>query len=458
MFIGNSSKDSNLALNPQETVNWYMETQPDGARSKQALIGAPGTVEFASVGSGSIYGLYNHNERLYVVAGNQLFYVSNGDTSTLLGTMDETGPVDINGNLNQVVVVNGVSGYVYDETTATFTKISSPNFYASTSVTYQDGYLVFNRTGTGQFFISDIDDALTYNAINFDEAVLRGDTLLTVVSDTRNLWLFGQRTMECWYNNGQLTGVPFVPNRGAASLRGTAAAKSVVSTQIGIFFLGDDHNVYWMQGYTPKNISPDAQAKELTTYRDLSDAYAFVMNMDGHWFYVLTLPTQKRTFVYDPEENAWHNRQSFTLGYWRASCFAEVGGKYIVGDRQSARLGILSRSYYAEYGYPWVSSRTTGVDALKNKLIGAQRLELVFASGQVPQNISHVCRLEYSDNKGMTYSNPRIAYIGTAGAGKQRTIYWGLGSFRNRVWRISVSSEGNRDLIEEQFDYEVGGY
>ena len=459
MFIGNSSKDANLALNPQETVNWYIETQPQGARTQQALIGAPGTSLFASFPAGSaIYGMLNHNEQLYVVSGNRLYLVSLSGAIHELGVMEETGPVSMDGNLTQVVIVNGVSGYVYDEATEVFTKISSPNFYASTSVCYQDGYLIFNRAGTGQFFVSDIDDALTYNAINFDEAVLRGDTLLSVVSDTRNVWLFGQRTIECWYNGNQNAGSPFVPNRGAAQLRGTAAARSVVPTQIGIFFLGDDHNVYWLQGYTPKNISADAQAKELTGYLDLSDAFAFVMNVDGHWFYVLTLPTQKRTFVYDPEENAWHNRESYGLGYWRASCFAEVGGRYLVGDKTAARIGVLSRSTYDEYGQPWVSRRTTGVDSAKNRLVGAQRLELVFASGQVPQNVDHVCRLEYSDNKGMTYGNPLINSIGKAGDGNKRTVFWGLGSFRNRVWRLSVSTPGNRDLIEEQFDYEVGGY
>ena len=56
---------------------------------------------------------------------------------------------------------------------------------------------------------------------------------------------------------------------------GTAAGRSVVSSQLGIFFLGDDHNVYWLNGYTPKNISTDAQSKELTGYADLSDAYGF---------------------------------------------------------------------------------------------------------------------------------------------------------------------------------------
>ena len=32
--------------------------------------------------------------------------------------------------------------------------------------------------------------------LTFDEAVLRGDIIQAVVSDTRNVWLFGTRTMN----------------------------------------------------------------------------------------------------------------------------------------------------------------------------------------------------------------------------------------------------------------------
>ena len=40
MFIGNSVKDDDLALTAQETVNWYIESQKEGARNSKALIGA----------------------------------------------------------------------------------------------------------------------------------------------------------------------------------------------------------------------------------------------------------------------------------------------------------------------------------------------------------------------------------------------------------------------------------
>lgn len=460
MFIGSSFKDPDLALTRQQTVNWYVESQPQGARGQKALIGAPGTLDWTAVGAGPIKAIFNHNERLYCVSGVEFYEVLSDGTSILRGTLLESSQPFITANLTQVVIVNGVSGYVWDETTEAFTKIADANFYPTSYGTYQDGYLFFVRDGTGQFFVSDVDDALNYPAINFDEAVLRGDNLLAIVSDTRSVWLVGARTLEPWYNNGQLTGVPIVPNKGAASLRGTAAYRSVISSQIGVFFLGDDFNVYWMQGYTPKNISPDAQAKAFTAYaRDggVSDAFAFMMNMDGHWFYVLTFPTQKETHVYDPEEGVWHNRESWTHGYWRASCYESCFGQSLVGDMLSNRIGKLSLDCYQEYGGYWVAKRVSGVYSANQNIVHANRLELVFPSGQVPQNVQHQAVLRYSDNKGLTFNNPRIIDIGSAGHGETRAVWWNMGSFRDRVYELSVSTNGRRDLIEEDFSYETGG-
>lgn len=457
MFIGGSRKDNDLALTIQRSVNWYLETQGQGASTPRALIGAPGTANWAEVGAGPIKELLNFNDVLYCISGRQLFSIDQSGFATLLGTMDESNQPSISFNLNQIVITNGVNGYVYDTTSLAFSKISDPDFYSSTSVTYQDGYSVFNRTNTGQFFTSDIDDALVYDAIDFDEAVLRGDNLVAVVSDTRNVWLFGTQTMEPWQTSNQVTGVAFTPLRGAASLRGTAAPRSVVSCQLGVFFLGDDHNVYWVQGYTPVNIADDQISKELTSYPNLSDAYAFMMNMDGHWFYVLTLPTQKRTLVYDPEEKEWHERESYGLGYWRASCYAACYGQNFVGDGQSNKVGYLSRAVYTEYGDSWVAKRVTGVYAQKKNLITWGRVELTFPSGQVPQNVTHQARLSYSDDKGMTFSTPRIVEIGAAGKGLQRCIWWGLGSSRQRVFKLEVSTPANRDLLEEDISIEMGG-
>ncbi len=115
MFIGNSVKDDDLALTAQETVNWYIESQKEGARNSRALIGAQGTSEWTTVGTGAIRAILNHNETFYVISGISLYRVASDKTVTLLGTFYESNQPYISANLTQIIVVNGVSGYVWDE-------------------------------------------------------------------------------------------------------------------------------------------------------------------------------------------------------------------------------------------------------------------------------------------------------------------------------------------------------
>ena len=104
-----------------------------------------------------------------------------------------------------------------------------------------------------------------------------------------------------------------------------------------------------------------------------------------------------------------------------------------------------------------MARRVSGVFAAKNKLVSANRLELTFASGQVPQGVTHQGKLRWSDNKGLTYGNPIIKTIGESGDGNKRAIWWSMASFRQRAYELTISTPANRDLIDEDFQYEVGG-
>ena len=104
-----------------------------------------------------------------------------------------------------------------------------------------------------------------------------------------------------------------------------------------------------------------------------------------------------------------------------------------------------------------MARRVSGVYAAGNKLISANRLELVFPSGQVPQNVTHEANLRYSTDKGLSFGNPQKITIGKAGHGEIRAIWWNMGSARDYVFELSISSNGRRDLLEEDFAYEIGG-
>ena len=66
-------------------------------------------------------------------------------------------------------------------------------------------------------------------------------------------------------------------------------------------------------------------------------------------------------------------------------------------------------------------------------------------------------KYDMTDESQYSLHSAMIKEIGTAGAGNQRLVWWSMGSFRQRVYELSISTAANRDLIDEDFQYEVGG-
>ncbi len=55
--------------------------------------------------------------------------------------------------------------------------------------------------------------------------------------------------------------------------------------------------------------------------------------------------------------------------------------------------------------------------------------------------------ISYSDDGGRNWSNWRERSLGEVGEYAKRVRFWRLGRFRNRIYRIRVSSPVKRDLL-----------
>src|SRR4029078_9254693 len=105
--------------------------------------------------------------------------------------------------------------------------------------TFFDQYFVFDRKGTNQFFISGILNGLTYNGLDFASAEVQPDNVLATINQQENLLIFGQKTIETWFDSGAAN-FPFQRVDGATIQCGCAAAKTPVKEDNAVFFLGDD--------------------------------------------------------------------------------------------------------------------------------------------------------------------------------------------------------------------------
>jgi hypothetical protein len=230
--------------------------------------------------------------------------------------------------------------------------------------------------------------------------------------------------------------------------------------------LGDDKGIYLGSGYQYLKISTDAIDEVIETYSelDLQSSEAFCYTYEGHDFYNITFPTKDRTFTYDLDTKLWHERQSFDQSEtettrWRANCFAEFGGRRIVGDFQIGKLYYLDGTYHKEGEDPLIATIITS--PLFNKMIRTKISSLYIdmetgvgatsGQGKTPQLM-----FQSSDDGGRTYSNEVFYPIGELGKYKTIVKITSIGSSDNFTFKIRISDPIKRRIFAGYIQYEAG--
>lgn len=447
-----------LPLSAQRLVNYFAEASPKDAKSPVVVYNAPGLASFATGFPGALRGGAVMNNILYVVAGNKFGSVSSAGTVTIIGTVNTAvGRVSMAVNrasTQQLCFVDGTDGWIYD-TSGGLQQIVDADFNAADTVAFQDGYFVFNESGTSRFFISNLDAGLSYTATDFAEAEGDPDAVLAVFSNHRELWVFGEKTIEVYYNSGNAD-FPFERIAGAYLERGCAAAFSIASDDNTLFWLGDDKVVYRAAGYSPQRVSTHAIEEAIRKMSDVSDAYGFFCTIAGHKFYHLVFPTGGAAFVLDISTGLWHERESFGQAYWRAGFYVRAFGKDLIGDAFQGRVGELDIDTYQEFGGIMQGIATGQVVHMDRKRVFHHRFELDMETG-VGSSTDPEAWLDWSDDGGRTFSARKPARsMGKVGEYAERLRWNRLGSARQRIYRFTTAANVKRSILAAHLDAEAG--
>ena len=187
LLASESARSRAPQLSNSRLLNFFAERQPPDSKSQAPLFGAPGAISRVTIGDGPIRGSWNFNGNAYYVSGEELYTVDAAHNPTLLGTgITGSTPVGMSDNGTQMCIVNGSAGWIYNDSTNVFTQITSAAFYPAKTVTFMDGYFIFDRAGTNEFFLSALYDGLTYSGLDFASA--EGQPGF-VVGTTQNLQL-----------------------------------------------------------------------------------------------------------------------------------------------------------------------------------------------------------------------------------------------------------------------------
>lgn len=432
-FIGPSYAARYSSIDLQECINLMPEIENPASKNIIDLISTPGLKAFATL-AGSTYsvrGLYSTSlNRLFAIIGNRFVEIStSGGATTIAIIYTNSGMCSITDNGNQLAFVDGIYGYTYDlvnwtgeskynplwdpltnptcpgvtHTKGTFAKITgySKTFSDGSTVNYtgfpakpthiifKDGFLVVNRGGTGEFYISESYEAGLWDPLQYATAEASPDKLLAITRTSNEIFLIGDKCTEIWYNSGQ-TPFPFQRVTSAVLDIGTASKYSVATNGSNVFVLGSNVQgqgiVYCYTGYAPQRISTHSIEFLIGQIGKIDDAVGWCYQQEGHSFYVLNFITGNRTFVYDLSTGSWHERGYYNklIGYndrHRGICAVNFNQKVYVGDWQLPKVYELDLGTYTDAGNTIMRRRTCPHLNNSGNRIYYYQLELLIQKG-----------------------------------------------------------------------------
>lgn len=432
-FATRSAVSPARTLTAQRVVNARVVPAPEGSRSQAPLFRVPGirsAVEFDH----AIRGAARVGTTLVVLAGETVYTVSETHGTANIGTVPGSGHAPSATGKSQAVFLSAGDAYVV---TTTVTPVTDPDYLPASQVTWTDGYFVF--LGADRIFVADFGNPLSYDALAFDSPSWGTDFPNAIIADTRELIHFMPNALAIGYNRGT-TPYPFGLSPDGYIERGCIAPRSPAKLDNTVFWLADDRTVRALRGATPTRVSDEALEQTLARFTTVSDAYGLAISQDGTFAYVLTFPTEGRTFEYSISTQRWHERASYGSQKWQVEGHIEAYGRNYVWSGN--KLGILDPETYTEWGDPQVVEVTSETLAAGPNWIHFDRVELdldvgvglITGQGSNPEVI-----VRYSDDGGQAWSPDYRRSIGRIGETRKRVVFTRHGRSRNRVYQIRYS-------------------
>jgi len=449
-FLGGAYKGRSSNQSPETCINLFYEKGASG----ESLVGTAGSTVLVTPEVGEVRGGIAYNDLAYFVVGNTFYEINSAGTSTSRGDLNtSTGIVQLahngvrTGANQQIMIVDGTDGWIYDNTDSSFTQITDSDFVSSDSVVFIDGYFVFSQNGkSDRFWITSQYDGTAIAAADFATAEGSPDAIQSLIADNRELFIFGAETLEVWYNSGD-TDNTFQRYQGGFKQHGCVARFSPARFDNSVVWLsrnerGDGQIVTLGEGYMPRIISTQEIDFQMSTFKNLENAFAYSYQHEGHEFYVITFPGNNTTLAYDASTQQWH-RRAHEIGdifpsRERYNCHVFAFGEHLFGDYLNGNIYKLDGSIGTFAGNRVERERTTISNSDEENRTRILSVQLDMEEGIGDGNTANDDQfwLSYSKNGGHTFVNETMRSAGEGGDWARRVIWRRLGWARNWIFRI----------------------
>jgi hypothetical protein len=370
---------------------------------------------------------------------------------TSCGTIGtSSGRVGMASNGTEVIIVDGVAGWLVTGTTLTqITDVDFPN--GVTVAAAQDSYFIVAGNGSGRIYWNETPGSgASWVGTDFSTAEGKPDFTIGLVSSHRELWVVGTESTEIFINTGDADAL-FARSGNTFIEQGTVSGWTVAAMDSTVYWLGASKDgegiVFKAEGYNPRRISTHALEQKMRGYSTISDAFAFTYQLDGHSFYVLTFPTANKTWFWDESsqewfEWVWRNPSDNSENRHRSNCCVLFNRKILVGDWENGKIFSLEQDVYTDNSDPILRKRVTQTISEDGARLFFQDLQIDMETGvglASGQGSDPMIMLRYSNDNGHSWSTTKNKSIGQAGEYTKRVKFGPTGSARNRVWEVSMT-------------------
>lgn len=236
------------------------------------------------------------------------------------------------------------------------------------------------------------------------------------------VYVFGTETTQVFVQTGKEGASAFRPQVGSTIQRGCLSKHTIQQLDNTLFWVGDDYNVYRLNGLTPQLLSKPWLSRRLRA-ENASDLVASFMELDGHSFYILN--GANGCYVYDASTGEWFLWKSYGQNTLEWSQVVEASGNHFAISRLNSAFAQLSRDYVNDLGTEIIIEWTAHLPVLGGRRpIPSIRVDGTKGRGSAADvNVDAFVSMALSKDNGITLSSYRERSIGKQGEYRKRAIW-----------------------------------
>ena len=389
----------------------------------------------SGVDRGGITFLDNH----YRVNGINLYQIFSDGSTNLIDTVGGYSQCSLAYSFTHLAVASAGKLYLWDGTT--FGQVTDTDLGIVKDVIFIDGY--FMTTDGESLVVTDLGNPYSVNNLKYGSSEVDPDPVVALEKIRNEVYAVNRYTIEAFYNAGTEF-FPFKRIEGSRIMKGAIGTHAVCEFMGMLAFVGGDQkespSVYMGINSNANKIASREIDTILQKYTELElseTVLEYRIDKDYQHLWV-RLPDQILVFDFGLTQKMgspiWFTMDSGIKNiYWEYD-------RWLCGD-DAGNIGYLDDSVSTRFGEKLDWQFDTQLTYNESRSAIVHDLELVTLAGRTKLGIDPTIFMSYSHD-GITWSDERIAKVGTIGERDKRIAWRRNGMFRKfRINRFRGNSD-----------------